>query len=180
MSQSAVAERYARAVFELGQESGQLESMVTEIEDFARTYRGSPELSSVLDNPLVEAEKREAVLLDVAGRVGARGPALNAIRLLAARHKLRAIPEVASMLRRMADRQAGIVRATVTSAVVLPDQFYQRLQSELEAAINRRIVLDRRQDPSLIAGVVTRVGDHTIDGSIKGQLAELERQLQSA
>jgi F-type H+-transporting ATPase subunit delta len=180
MSQSTVAQRYARAIFELGLETGQLDSLVSQIDEFARTYRSSPELSSVLDNPLVEPEKREAVLLEVAARVGAQGPALNAIRLLASRHKLRALPEVARKLNDAADRHAGVVRATVTSAVPLPDSFYERLKSELESAISRRIVLDRREDPSLIAGVVTRIGDHTIDGSIRSQLALIERQFQSA
>ncbi|HEY8947011.1 MAG TPA: F0F1 ATP synthase subunit delta, partial [Polyangiaceae bacterium] len=90
------------------------------------------------------------------------------------------LPEVARKLNDAADRHAGVVRATVTSAVSLPDSFYERLKSELESAISRRIVLDRREDPSLIAGVVTRIGDHTIDGSIRSQLALIERQFQSA
>lgn len=179
MSRATVGERYARAIFELGLESGQLDALVTQCEDFARTYRESPELMSVLDNPLVEPVKREAVLLDVAGRVGLTGLGLNAIRLLAARHKLPVLPELARRLRAFADRHAGIVRVSVTSAIPLSDPFYQSLERELEAAISRRVVLERRQDPSLIAGVVTRIGDYTIDGSLKSQLAELERQLQS-
>ncbi len=59
----------------------------------------------------------------------------------------------------------------------MPDSFYQKLTAELEAATARKIVLERREDPSLIAGFVTRIGDNTIDGSVRGRLNEIERQL---
>lgn len=179
MSSQAVAERYATAIFELGLETGQLAGLVGQFADFAATYRSNPELANLLENPLIEQEKRDAILLEVASRVGVTGFALNAIRLLAQRRKLRAVPDIAKKLSELADRHAGVLRATVTSAVPLAESFYERLKSDLEAATNRRIVLERRQDPSLIAGVVTRIGDHTIDGSVRGRLAEIERQLQS-
>ena len=79
----------------------------------------------------------------------------------------------------LADEKAGVVRAVVTSAGPLPESFYERLMKELESATSRKVAIDRQQDPSLIAGVVTRIGDNTIDGSVKGRLAEIERQLSS-
>jgi F-type H+-transporting ATPase subunit delta len=54
------------------------------------------------------------------------------------------------------------------------------LSDQLATLVGRKVVLDRREDPSLIAGVVTRIGDNTIDGSVRGQLDQLERQLLSA
>jgi F-type H+-transporting ATPase subunit delta len=77
----------------------------------------------------------------------------------------------------LADEKAGVVRATVTSAGPLPDSFYERLTKELETATQRKVAIDRQEDPTLIAGVVTRIGDNTIDGSVKGRLAEIERLL---
>ena len=59
----------------------------------------------------------------------------------------------------------------------MPDSFYQKLVAELEAATARKIVLERREDPTLIAGFVTRIGDNAIDGSVRGRLTEIERQL---
>jgi F-type H+-transporting ATPase subunit delta len=102
---------------------------------------------------------------------------LNSVKLLAARRRLRALPEIARRLGGLADEKAGILRATVTSAVPLPEAFYEKLTSELEAATRRKILLEKLHDPTLIAGVVTRIGDNTIDGSVKGRLAELERRL---
>lgn len=177
MSQGPVADRYARAIFELGVETGQLAPVAEQLRRFAQAYAGSAELRSVLDNPIIEAEKRAGVLADVAARLGLMGNALNLIKLLSSRKKLRLAPEIARRLDRLGDEKEGVVRATVTSAKAMPDSFYQRLVAELEAATSRKIVLERREDPTLIAGFVTRIGDNTIDGSVRGRLNEIERQL---
>ena len=174
MSGGAVAERYARAIFELGVEAGQVVALSEQVRSFADSYAASRELQAVLDNPMVEPEKRQAILVDIAGKVG-----LNAIRMLAARNRLASLPEIARRLALLADEKAGVVRAVVTSAGPLPESFYERLMKELESATSRKVAIDRQQDPSLIAGVVTRIGDNTIDGSVKGRLAEIERQLSS-
>lgn len=177
MSNAPIADRYARAIFELGVETGQLAPITEQVRRFAQAYAGNAELRSVLDNPIIEQEKRDAVLGDVAARLGLTGNALNLIKLLASRKKLRVIPDIARRLDSFTDEQAGVVRATVTSAGPMPDSFYQKLVAELEAATARKIVLERREDPSLIAGFVTRIGDNTIDGSVRGRLTEIERQL---
>ena len=180
MSRAVVATRYARAIFDLGVETNTLPELCEKVGRFARVYAENDELKSVLDNPMVEPEKREVILRDVAERVGLSGTALNTVRLLASRHKLAALPEIARQLGSLSDQKAGLVRATVTTAVRMPESFYERLRGELEAATARRIVIERREDPSLIGGVVTRIGDNTIDGSVRGQLAEIERSIRAS
>jgi F-type H+-transporting ATPase subunit delta len=177
MSNAPIADRYARAIFELGVETGQLAPITEQVRRFAQVYAGSAELRGVLDNPIIEQEKRDAVLADVSARLGLMGNGLNLIKLLASRKKLRVIGEIARRLDSFNDEKAGVVRATVTSAGPMPDSFYQKLVAELEAATSRKIVLERREDPTLIAGFVTRIGDNTIDGSVRGRLTEIERQL---
>jgi F-type H+-transporting ATPase subunit delta len=177
VSETAVARRYARAIFELGVEEGQLHDLTAQITDFAAAYAGSSELGAVLANPLVSHEEREQVLLAVAQRLGLAGLALNAVRLIAARRRLGVLPEIARLLARMADEQNSVVRAIVTSAVPLSAQYVASLEKELAAMTQKSIVIEHRQDSSLVAGLVTQIGDNTIDGSIQGRLAELERQL---
>lgn len=177
MSQAPVADRYARAIFELGVESGQLAAISEQVRRFADAYKGSAELRAILDNPLVEPAKREIILADVSARVGLTGSALNLVKLLARRKKLSVISEIARRLHNFSDEKAGVVRASVTSAKAMPESFYQKLTQELETATARKIVLERHEDASLIAGFVTRIGDNTIDGSVRGRLTEIERQL---
>jgi F-type H+-transporting ATPase subunit delta len=177
MSLNAIAERYARAIFELGVETNQLKRLSDDIDTFARAYVESAELRAVLDNPLVHPEKREAVLKDIGARIGAAELTLNAVRLLAQRHRTSALPLIARGLRSLADEQAGLLRVTVVSATTLSEAYLKELEQALEGALGRRIFLERRQDPSLIGGIVTQFGDNTIDGSLKGRLHELERRL---
>jgi F-type H+-transporting ATPase subunit delta len=177
MSLSVVAGRYARAIYELGVESGDLKALTDQIGLFTEWYSSSDELRAVLDNPLVEPAQREAILTEVAARAAVGQITLNALRLLASRHRLAALPFIARRLNTLADERAGIVRATVTSAIPLPEDYYRELATRLEQALERKVVLERRQDPSLLGGIVTRIGDNIIDGSVIGRLHELERRL---
>ena len=89
-------------------------------------------------------------------------------------------PSLRRRLATLSDEKAGLLRASVTSAGQLSESYYEKLKAELESLTGRKILLERKEDPSLIAGVVTRIGDNTIDGSVRGKLDQLERQLQSA
>jgi F-type H+-transporting ATPase subunit delta len=178
--QATVAERYARAIFALGVETGTLAALAEQVREFAAAYHSSFDLRSVLENPLIPLEQRQKVLAEVATRIGLGPFALNTIRYLAHRRRLSALPDIAKRLDSLSDEQAGIVRATVTSAQPLAESFYQRLSEQLATLVGHKIVLDRREDPALIAGIVTRIGDNTIDGSLRGRLDELERKLLSS
>jgi F-type H+-transporting ATPase subunit delta len=177
VSVAAVGERYARALFELADESGQLEAITREMGSLAETYAGSLDLRAVLDNPLVEPEQRATVLGAVAERLGVSQLGLNAVRLLAQRRRLAALPDVARSLVRLADDKMGVVRARVASATPLSESFRARLVALLEQRTHKQVLLDLTVDPGLIAGVITRIGDHIIDGTLDGRLKALERRL---
>ncbi len=177
---ATAAERYARAIFELGVERGDVSALARKFEAFAAVYSNAPELRNVLENPQVQAAERDAILREVAGRLGFGTLELNAVRYIARRRRLRAVPEVAEGLSRLADERAGIVRATVTAASPLPEAFYERLKRELEAITGKSVSLERREDKSLIAGVITRIGSRTLDGSLRGRLEQIGQTLQSS
>jgi F-type H+-transporting ATPase subunit delta len=177
VSVAAVADRYARALCDLAVESGQLEAITRQVTDLARLYATSADLRSVLDNPVVPEATREAVLTALVQRLGSAPVVRNTMRLLARRRRLAALPDLARALERLADERTGVLRAVVTSATPLAEGDAQRILQELEARARRRIVLERRVDPGLIAGVVTRIGDKIIDGSLRGRLDALERRL---
>jgi F-type H+-transporting ATPase subunit delta len=180
MSLSTAGERYGRALFELGEESGNLRELTEQLESFAALYASSADLRSMLDNPLVEEGVRGAVLAELATRLALSPLVLNAVRLLARRRRLAALPYIARVLERLSDEKNALLRATVTSARPLSDADLRRITAELERRLSRRVVVESRTDPSLIGGVVTRIGDRVIDGSLLGRLTALERVLQEA
>lgn len=174
---SAVATRYARALFELAQETGQKDSLVAELERAAAAYTASAELQGALENPLVAHAAKRGILTDVADRLALSPTAKNALLLLSDRRRLRALPAIARRLRDLGDLAKGIAHAEVVSAAPLSEGFYMRLQAQLEKSSGKKLVLDRKTDPSLIAGVVVRMGDTVVDGSLRARLDALKTAL---
>jgi F-type H+-transporting ATPase subunit delta len=177
VSYEAIAGRYAQALYDIGVETGTLGKLAEEVTSFADTYLGSEELQAVLDNPLVSEHDRDALLDEVARRLGLSLTVSNTLRLLIRRRRLVVISAVGRALRKMSDEKDGVVRATVVSAKALPEPYAQRLQTELQKLTGKKVLLTREVDASLIAGVVTRVGDTVIDGSLRTRLDGLRSQL---
>ncbi len=177
MSYEAVARRYGRAIFEIGKETGTLAALARELGDASATYAASEELRLVLDNPLIPEAQREEVLREVGARAGLSDVTKNTLLLLARRRRLAALPEIARQLALLVDREQNLGRAVVTSAGPLSDGYLDRLRAELERATGRKISIIHKQDPSLIAGVVTQIDDQVIDGSLRTRLSTFRDNL---
>ncbi|MGA7124592.1 MAG: ATP synthase F1 subunit delta [Polyangiaceae bacterium] len=173
MSVSIVARRYAKALLELGAEHGDLDRLVDEIAAFAAAWETSADLRNAIENPLVPHAAKKAVVGELAERLGASATVRNTMLLLVDRRRTATLPYLARMLRELADERKGVVRAEVTTAAPLSDAYYARLQLQLEKMTGKRVAIDRRTDESLIAGIVTRIGDRVVDGSLRTRLQSL-------
>jgi F-type H+-transporting ATPase subunit delta len=177
VSESIVARRYAKALLELGIEQGNLDKLVEEVAALADAWTTSADLRNAIENPLVGHEAKKAVMGEVLSRAGAGQSTRGLVQLLIDRNRARTLPHVARSLRESADAQKGLLRAEVTTAAPLPDAYYGRLQATLEKMTGKRVVVERRTDPQLIGGVVTRIGDRVIDGSLRTRLQSLRDAL---
>ena len=177
MSISLVARRYAKALLEIGAESGILDSMANEFDNAAAAYKASSDLRNAIDNPLVALLAKKAVIGELADRLGVGQTTRNTMLLLIDRRRMRALPAIAGFLREMTDARKGVVRAEVTTAAVLSEAYYEKLKGQLEKMTGKKVVVDRRHDPSLIAGVITRIGDRIIDGSLRTRLETMRDAL---
>ena len=172
-----IARRYAKALLEIGSETGTLETLVTEIDNLGAAFSTSVELRNALENPLIAREGKVAILEELAQRLSLSPTAKHLLLMLGARRRLPALPGIAQRLREMNDLRKGIVRAEVTTAVPLSDAYYERLRAELEKMTGNKVTLDKREDPSIIAGVVTRIGDTIVDGSLRTRLQQMKHTL---
>jgi F-type H+-transporting ATPase subunit delta len=173
MSVSVVARRYAQALLELGVEQGELDKVVDEMAIFAGLWEASADLRNAIENPLVAQAAKRAVASELADRIGVTATVRHVLMLLIDRRRTKTLPYIARILRELADARRGLVRAEVTTAAPLGDAYYLRLQTKLEKMTGKRVVIDRRVDASLIAGVITRIGDRIIDGSLRTRLQSL-------
>jgi F-type H+-transporting ATPase subunit delta len=172
-----VARRYAKAIFEIGVEAKNLPSLVDQIATVAQAYETSEELRRALDNPLVAPVAKKAILGEVADRCGVTPVVKHTLLLLSDRRRLHALPAIAQLLREMSDAKQGVLRAEVTTAVRLSEGYYAKLQAQLEKMTGQKVAIDRKEDPSILAGVIARIGDRVYDGSLRSRLTELGNTL---
>ena len=172
-----IARRYAKALLDLAEESNQLDQVSRHLEELVGAWDASPELRDVFENPGVGTEQRKKVIGAIADRMGLSPLVKNTLLLLSDRRRLRHLPEIADAYRQLAEEKAGLVRAEVVTATAMPESYFAELQRTLESVTGKKVVLVKREDPSLIAGVVTRVGDKVFDGSVQNRLNELREEL---
>jgi F-type H+-transporting ATPase subunit delta len=172
-----IAKRYATALLEIGSETGELDTLVDQLGRAAAAYESSGELRIAFDDPLVPAATKKGILNEVSDRLGLGPTAKNTLGLLLDRRRIRALPAIAGRLREMADLKRGILRAEVETALPLPEEYFEKLQRQLERITGRRVALDRKLDASLLCGVIVRVGDTVYDGSLLSRLKQMREAM---
>ncbi len=178
MSSEAVARRYARAIFELAREANQVSEVAKGLTAFSEAYQLSDELRALEFTPGLTPEARSQVVAAIAERIGAPDLVARSTTMLCLRQRLAALPDIARLVDEMADEHLGVIRATVRSAKPLPESYRSRLRERIESATGKKVLLTFQEDPSLIAGIVTQVGDRVVDGSLRGKLNQLAESLQ--
>ena len=167
--------RYAEAAFQLATRDDSIETWRHELEQAAAVTDG--QLMVVLANPALPLDQR----LEAANRVLAdlSQSVRNVIFLLVRRHRIEQLPRVVAEFIRLDDRRLGIVHATATSAAPLTDLEVRALTARLEQMTGGKIALETDVDTALLGGLIVRVGDRLIDGSVRGRLERLRNQLVS-
>ena len=177
MSTEAVARRYATAVFELARESEELEAVASELGEFARIYAENDDFRLAVSSPRLAEADRTMIVSEIAKRLKATSITTRTVSLLTTRQRLAILPDLVRVLNEQTDEHLGIVRAHVRGATRLSRRYLDRLQKRIEKATGKKAVLTFEEDPSLIAGVVTQIGDRVVDGSIRGKLDQLAESL---
>jgi F-type H+-transporting ATPase subunit delta len=177
VSISVVGKRYARALLQLASDANAIERIGRDLRDFANTWVSNRELRAVFENPSISQATRATILKDLAQSAGMHDNTRDLLRLLSDRQRLSYVGEVADAFDDLAQARSGNLRAEVTSASELPPGYYAELQNALQVATGKQVVLVHKVDPSLVGGVVTKVGDRVFDGSLKSRLSELRDEL---
>ncbi len=171
------ARRYADAAYEVAVRDDTVETWRSEL-DTAGAVVEDPEVARVLANPAVPLDHREGLVESIIGPIVSR-PVLNLIRLMLRNGKIEQLPRVSAEFRRLDNAAKGIIPATATTASPLSKDEVRALVARLEQMTGAQVELDLQVDPSLLGGLVVRVGDRMIDGSVRGRLERLRNQLVS-
>jgi F-type H+-transporting ATPase subunit delta len=171
------ARRYAEAAFEVAMRDGTVETWRTEL-DAAAELAEDERLARTLANPATPIETRTKAAEATFGVIVSR-PVMNLIGLMLRRGRIDQLSRIAAEFRRLDDARQGITVATATSAAPLTPDEQTALMGRLEQMTGGRVRLDVQVDPSLLGGLIVRVGDRLIDGSVRGRLERLRNRLVS-
>ena len=174
---AAVARRYAQALLELARESNGVSSVKAELEKLGVMWAESPDLHDAFDNPELGPDARKALVDAMSSKSGASTHVKNFLRLLADRRRLESLSHIVAEFVSLAEAETNQMRAHVTTAVQLDEEYFRRLQSSLETITGKKISLERDIDPEIIGGVIARVGGRVFDGSLRSRLSELRETL---
>ena len=177
MKNLAIARRYAKALLLIGKEDGKTETYRKELSDFSELIEREKSLGEAINNPLYNADERKKVLATILEKLSLSGIMKSFLTLLFDKGRFIYLSDINDFFQRLADELKGITRASLVSATELSSETVERIRSTLAERTGKDIILEIEQDPGLIGGIVTRLGDLVLDGSIKTQLLNMRESL---
>src|SRR5215207_9087611 len=163
---SGVAGRYASALFDLARDENAMDSVGGELERFDALVRESPDLQRLLRSPAFTADEQKNAIGAILDRAGISGLGANFIRLVAAKRRLFALPDMIRAYRQLVADAKGIVRAQVTVAERPSDRVVDDIRSALRDVAKAEVDVETRIDPTLIGGLVVKIGSRMVDSSL--------------
>jgi len=170
---SNIARRYAQGIFQLAKEP-ELDSWRQELAQLEALLQDDV-LRAAFANPSVSTPRRMELAQRLAPEL--RQETQNLLRLLIEHRRTSEMPAIRREFERMADEAAGIVNVALTTAVDLSDAEQQRYERALADRLGKKVRMDYRHDPGLVAGATIQIGDRLIDGSVRTQLDRLRQRL---
>ena len=171
---TAAARRYAKAVFELAAQEGQVEQWQRRLTRVRELF-DDPATAAVLANPTIPLEQRETVISGAPHVLDPEGT--NLARLLIESWRIADAAEIDEEFQRLADEAAGRVRATVTTAIELATRDRDRVARELSQRLGKDVNISVVVDPSIVGGMKLQYGDRVVDASVATKLEQLRRRL---
>ena len=167
---SGVALRYASALFELAQEAKSVDAVAGDLDRFGQLIQGSEDLQRLIRNPVFTAEEQSAAIGALLDKTGISGLAGNFIRLVASKRRLFALPDMIRAYRDLVADAKGIVRTQVILAEEPSDKVMNEIKAALRDVAKADVSVDVKIDPSLIGGLIVKMGSRMVDASVRTKL----------
>ncbi|HMM48164.1 MAG TPA: ATP synthase F1 subunit delta [Miltoncostaeaceae bacterium] len=171
----SVATTYAEALHEAADAADALEPVAAGIAEFAAAFAESAELRAVLADPQLDTPQKSRVVGALAE--GAHPQVVNFLRLLVDRGRILELPQIADAFEELVARAEGRLNVEAITAVALPADLREQLSQRIASQTGRSITLSESVDPEILGGLVLKVGQALIDGSVRSRLDQLRQSL---
>jgi F-type H+-transporting ATPase subunit delta len=174
-----LAKRYARALISIGEEDGLLHERGAALEGFAKALEEAGPAARALTTPVHPRSVRSEILEAVLAKSDLDQMSANLLRLLLSRDRLGLLPDLVASYLAMVDERDGLLRGVLTTASSLGRGEISAIEGALGTMTGRQVRLEVVEDPGVIGGLVARLGDLVVDGSLRTRLERIGRLLAS-
>lgn len=170
--------RYAQALYELADEQRATDKVAADLSAFAAMIAESPDLQRFIKSPVFSAEEQIKALSALLTKAGITGIAANFFKLVAAKRRLFAISDMIADYHKLHDFERGLSRADVTVAEPLKDAHVEALKAALlDITRGKNVEMSVKVDPSILGGLIVRLGSRMVDASLKTKLNSLRTRM---
>ncbi|HEX4041977.1 MAG TPA: F0F1 ATP synthase subunit delta [Xanthobacteraceae bacterium] len=177
---AGMAGRYATALFELAQETNAIDAVKADLDRFEALVAESPDLARLVRSPVFSAAEQLQALEVVLQRAGIGGLAAKFLKLVTSNRRLFAMRDIARAFRELVDQYKGQATAEVTVAERLKDEHVEALRAALKAVSGKNVDLAIKIDPSIIGGLVVKLGSRMVDSSLRSKLNAIKHAMKEA
>jgi F-type H+-transporting ATPase subunit delta len=172
-----VAGRYASALYELAKDSAKVKETEADLVKFQSLLDMSDDLKRMVRSPVIAMDDQAKAIGAILAKAGISGLTANFFKMVTANRRLFAVQDMIKAFRSVAAKERGEMTAEVSSAVALNDAQVAELKQALKASLGKDVTLNARVDPSLLGGLIVKVGSRMIDSSLRTKLQSLKTQL---
>ena len=171
-----IANRYAEALFQIGEEENKTDNLYNELKEVSSLMNTNKDLNNVMKSPLV-SKKEKIQLIDTlfAGKVD--NDLKNFLKILIEKGRITSINAIGETYKELLNEKNNILEGYVISAVPMNDEKIKELETELSKKYKKNVTIENKVDKSVLGGVLVRLGNTEIDGTIKTRLNGLKNQL---
>ena len=176
-STSGVTDRYASAMFELALEANKIPAVEKDLARFDALMNGSEDLMRVVRSPVLSADEQFAAVDAILTKAKISGLAGDFIRVVAKNRRLFAMTGMLAAFRAMVAKHKGEETASVTVAQRLTAAQEKELKAALKSSVGKDVAIEQSVDPSILGGMIVKVGSRQIDTSLRTKLSSLKLAL---
>jgi len=179
-SVSGVSGRYATALFELARDEKSVDAVVADLNAFDAMLADSEDLRRLVRSPVFSADSQSKALTAILDESGIAGTAANFLKVLTANRRLFAVADVIRAFRALVARFRGEATADVTVAEALSEPNLDALKVALKSVTGKDVSLNVKVDPSIIGGLVVKLGSRMVDSSLRTKLNSIKHAMKEA
>ena len=171
-----IANRYAEALFQLSEEENITKEIYNELHDVVEVIKNNKELDNVLKSPLV-AKNEKTQLIEALFNNKINNDLKNFLKILVEKGRISSLKSIELTFKELLNDKHNIIEGTVISAIALTEKQVKELEEKLSKKYNKNVTLENEVDQSILGGVLVRLGNTQIDGSVKTRLNNIKNNL---